>query len=99
MGASALASKWCKSRCGETGLGLARLDEQGQAKIRHGLIDPSAEGFGPLRWVLRNPDLVCQVRDRKVTAEPVVVGLGLAGQPLQTAALGASAPSAALFGG
>jgi hypothetical protein len=79
MGDSALASLRCKSRCGETGLGLAGSDEKGQAKVRHGLIDLSAEGFGPLRWVLWNPDLVCQVRDRKVTAKPVVVGISESG--------------------
>ena len=65
MGDSALASKWCKSRCGSLRSGWAGCDRVGSVQMRSGRLtcaavkadDLSAEGFGPLRWVLRNPDL------------------------------------------
>jgi hypothetical protein len=59
--------------------------------------DLSTEGLGPLCWVLWNPDVV---RSRQVRCGGVAhgwVGPAPARQSLQTAALGASAPSAALF--
>ena len=59
MGDSLLASLRCKSRCGQALCGAAR-----SGVVSFGLIwrvgvtadDLSTEGFGPLCWVLRNPD-------------------------------------------
>jgi hypothetical protein len=102
MGDSPLASLRCKSRCG---LALAAR----QAWLWSALAWPmarrvtaddlSTEGFGPLCWVLWNPDVARRGVARPGSGESRTVRLGVARQPLQTAALGASAPTAALFGG
>jgi len=60
--------------------------------------DVSTEGFGPLCWVLWNPDEVRLGSARSAQAQSGSVEWGMARQPLQTAARGASAPTAALFG-
>ena len=61
MGDSLLASLRCKSRCGATGRGVVWTGEVWPSAVRCGEAtadDLSTEGFGPLCWVLRNPDAV-----------------------------------------
>ena len=60
--------------------------------------DLSTEGFGPLCWVLRNPDETRLGKARHGVVRRGLVRPGVVRQPLQTAALGALAPTAALFG-
>lgn len=72
-----------------------------QVKARPGALiadDLSAEGFGPLRWVLWNPDAERLVMLRIGAARRGWAWSDAAWQQLQTAALGALAPTAALFG-
>ena len=59
--------------------------------------DVSTEGFGPLCWVLRNPDAARRSEAGQGEDWSGEMWWGEVWQPLQTAALGASAPSAALF--
>jgi hypothetical protein len=61
---SVLASKWCKSRCGKPRFGALRSFLVWCGCLWLPLVDLSAEGFGPLRWVLWNPDLAGQGRLR-----------------------------------
>jgi hypothetical protein len=102
MGDSPLASLRCKSRCGQALCGAARPGVVSLGLIwRVGVTadDLSTEGFGPLCWVLWNPDKTRLGKARPGVVSRGLVRLGVARQPLQTAALGALAPTAALFGG
>ena len=58
MAASTLASKWCKSRRGKARRIVAWRGGVWPGGVGLLADDLSAEGFGPLRWVLRNPDKV-----------------------------------------
>jgi hypothetical protein len=80
-------------------MATARRDWAARDTVGSGLLaDLSTEGFGPLCWVLWNPDVVRSRQARWGGVAQCWVGPAPARQPLQTAALGASAPSAALFG-
>jgi hypothetical protein len=79
-------------------MATARRDWAARGTVGSGLsADVSTEGFGPLCWVLWNPDVSRCGEPRHGQVRQVTVMLARVRQPLQTAALGASAPSAALF--
>ncbi len=74
LGLMPSGSAWLSwTRNGEQGFAMARAD------------DLSAEGFGPLRWVLWNPDVAELGRAGRGQVGHGVAWCGTAGQGLQTA--------------